>query len=279
MCVVRNDDWTVELENECIFLARADGFGLVKLPSANSEQRRFASWILTAGLHLGVIALIFVPGSSPVVQQTTVLSLSDFQSTVPQVKVAAPRASQLRPVPPTPVEPIAVPPPAIYLPSSNLLNVSLVTTSLGDTGGNCDLTAPVQAALVASEAVRADLPQIPRNERSVANAIMIWNAAWIVPIVGDAQQSLAAHSTIRDTIADTIAAASPDCRLQPQAGPRLIILPGTGDNTVLALGSGVWRWQDVLDTAREANPDPTLLPRPDVGTRLASLIAGSLSLR
>jgi hypothetical protein len=76
---------------------------------------------------------------------------------------------------------------------------------------------------------------------------MVWNANWVMP---DTSLQPAAFDDIRDVVATTVAAASEACRVQPQGGPRLILLPGTTENVVLALGSGTWRWQDVLDTAR-----------------------------
>ncbi len=120
-------------------------------------------------------------------------------------------------------------------------------------GGACDLTGPVQAALQSSEGVTTNLPRIPRGGRSVANAIMVWNTDWVA---ADAKLDATALATIRDVVAGTIAAASPACRLQPQGGPRLIVLSGVRENTVLAMGSGMWRWQDLLDTARPPQDDP-----------------------
>lgn len=163
---------------------------------------------------------------------------------------APPEVPQPEPVPPTPPQPIIVPPPVIPLPTPNETVIAMLRqTDAAAVGGACDLTEPVQAALRESEAVAASLPEIPEERRSVANAIMIWNTQWVA-----LHETLdpAAMTAIRDSIAGTIAAASPECRLQPQSGPRLIVLPGVGDTTVLALGSGVWRWQDLLETARPA---------------------------
>lgn len=118
-------------------------------------------------------------------------------------------------------------------------------------GGRCDLTEPVQAALRTSADVQAALPEIPRSQRSVANAIMIWNAQWIGQ---DRQSPPIATIAVRDVVAATIAAATPQCRMQAQTGPRLLTLPGTPQTTVLALGSGSWRWQDLLNTAFPDGP-------------------------
>jgi hypothetical protein len=122
-----------------------------------------------------------------------------------------------------------------------------VSASALPTGSACDLTDPVQSALQANADVRARLPMIPLNQRSVANAVMVWNAGWLHtddPLAKDA------YVAIRDAVAGAVMAASDACRSQVQIGPRLVILPGDhGPATVIALGSGQWTWQQVADTA------------------------------
>lgn len=178
------------------------------------------------------------------------MNVFDVSSTV--ATAGPPKALQPEPVKPTPPQPIVVPPPEILFPTPNTLLIAMLDqTASAANGGTCDLTAPVQAALQSSEAVRASLPLIPPDKRSVANAIMVWKVAWLAE---DQQLGATAVDVIRDVIADTIAAATPECRLQPQTGPRLLLLSGPGDTVVLAVGSGQWRWQDLLDTA---HPDLT----------------------
>jgi hypothetical protein len=172
-------------------------------------------------------------------------------------------------------------------------SVSIAETTPMALGGGCDLTQPVQDALRHSEDVRRQLPAIPADQRSVANVIVIWNAGWIDPESVLAQP---AYATIRQTISQLVAASSADCRNQLQTGPRLIYLPGSaGKTTVLALGSGPWNWQQLIDgaaplpastlpQARTAlvfpSPPPTGLakmkqapdPSPALNALLASLI-------
>lgn len=124
-------------------------------------------------------------------------------------------------------------------------------------GDACDLTGPVQSALQANPDVRLRLPMIPADQRSVANAIMVWNAGWLHTDDAIAKN---AYAAIRDTVAGAVMAASDECRSQIQRGPRLVLVPGDalpgdalpgdrGETTVLALGSGQWTWQQVADTA------------------------------
>lgn len=132
------------------------------------------------------------------------------------------------------------------------LAVTSASAAAEPIGGACDLTDPVQSALQANPDVRARLPMIPADQRSVANAIMVWNAGWLH---SDDAAAKNAYAAIRDVVAGAVMAASDACRSQIQSGPRLVflhgvILPGDrGQTTVLALGSGQWTWQQVADTA------------------------------
>jgi hypothetical protein len=209
--------------------------------------------------------------------QTIKPSLSVFDISATSTNPEPPKAPQPKPVKPTRPWPVIVPPPEITLPPANTLVVALLDQTEGAAnGGACDLTAPVQAALQSNEAVRASLPLIPPDKRSVANAIMLWKAAWLAD---DQQLDNNAVAVIRDVIADTIAAATPECRLQPQAGPRLLLLPGMGDTVVLAVGSGQWRWQDLLDSAQPLLTDVDMLDAAPPAPIFASVDRASTARR
>jgi hypothetical protein len=132
----------------------------------------------------------------------------------------------------------------------------------------------VQAALQSSDAVRTTVPLIPPDKRSVANAIMVWKVGWLAE---DRQLDATAVAVIREVVAETIAAATTECRLQPQAGPRLLLLSGTGDTVVLAVGSGRWRWQDLLDTAGSVLSADDTLDAPPSATLFASVDRASVA--
>lgn len=202
----------------------------------------------TIAVHIGIIAaLLMSTGDKPRTPVARALAVFDISASAEVTNVAPPDLVQPEPVMPEPPQPIIVPPPIIRLPTTDqVLVATLSENDAAAPGSACDLTEPVQAALRASEAVTARLPEIPPERRSVANVIMIWNTSWVA-----VHETLdpEAMATIRETMAGVIAEASLDCRLQQQSGPRMIMIPGATDTTVLALGSGTWRWQDVLDTA------------------------------
>ena len=140
-------------------------------------------------------------------------------------------------------------PPPVVLPKLPVTlplppEVVLLLTEASQQSGACDLTAPVQAALQADPAVANAVILLPRDARSVANAVMVWNEVWFPSDESEAT----ALTAVREAIVTTIDAASPRCRQAQQTGPRFLTL-GDTDATVLALGSEEWRWQDLVDTA------------------------------
>jgi hypothetical protein len=238
---------------------------------------RVASAIATVAVHVALFAILLIPNRAEPQSVRTSLSLFDVNAISTDPKPEPAKAPQPKPVKPTPPQPVVVPPPEIVVPNVNTLLVAMLDqTESAKNGGACDLTAPVQAALQSSDAVRASLPLIPPDKRSVANAIMVWKLAWLAE---DQQLGGAAITAIRDVIAETIAAATPECRLQPQAGPRLLLLAGTGDTVVLAVGSGEWRWQDLLDTAHPELTGEGIPGVPPSATIFASADAASVARR
>ncbi len=198
-----------------------------------------------------VVALLTVgpQTAAPAVATTSVAAFDVMVPAPPSVQPS--RLAVPTPAPITPPEPIIVPPPAIVTPPSEM--VTSLLTELDRTsrsGGACDLSGPVQLALQTSPAVQDALSQIPTVQRSVANAVMLWDGSWNA---ASERLAPAALQVIRDVIAGTAAAAGEGCRLQLQSGPRLLYLPGNGATTVLAMGSGEWRWQDVIDTVVSPN--------------------------
>jgi hypothetical protein len=243
--------------------------------ASRPRNPRVASAIATVAVHVGLFGLLFIPNRAEPQSIKPTLSVFDISAT--STNPEAPKAPQPKPVRPTPPQPIVVPPPEILLPTPNTLLVAMLDqTESAANGGTCDLTAPVQAALQSSDAVRASLPLIPPDKRSVANAIMVWKVAWLAE---DQQLDATAIAVIRDVVADTIAAATPECRLQPQAGPRLLLLSGAGDTVVLAVGSGQWRWQDLLDTARSDLTGEGMLAAAPSATLFASVDRASIARR
>lgn len=208
-------------------------------------------WLLAAIVvaHAAAFALIVIDRPAARVARASVPTLLTFD--VPATPEPAPAK-----VVPAPVEPLPMPPPVVEIalpppPVISATPVSLdVDRPLSSSGAGCDLTDVVQSALRESAAAKAAIATLPAKARSVANAVMLWDGRWIDG--GDAT-TRRALARIREVVLATVDGATADCRAQAQAGPRLILIPGTPD-AVLALGSGRWRWGDLDGARSEAGP-------------------------
>lgn len=107
----------------------------------------------------------------------------------------------------------------------------------------CEITGALQQSLPQSESVQLAIAQIPRTARSVADAVMLWDGVWRD---GDALGRDTAVSPIRYAVLDALAHASANCLARDVQGPRFIAITMGASTTVLTLGSGIWRWGDLI---------------------------------
>jgi hypothetical protein len=110
-------------------------------------------------------------------------------------------------------------------------------------GKACQILDWLQGVLRTNDQVRRALPLIPRRSRSVANAVMLWDKGWVD---GASLGGPAAVEPIHAVILQTIQAAPASCQMEIVRGPRLILVGDADGATVLAFGSGEWRWGDLL---------------------------------
>jgi len=113
-------------------------------------------------------------------------------------------------------------------------------------GKACQILEALQSTLQTSEPVRRALALIPPRARSVANAVMLWDGRWQDET---ALGGPAAVAPVEQAVLQTISAAPPGCQSELVRGPRLITIGDTRNTTVLAFGSGEWRWGDLLAAA------------------------------
>lgn len=167
---------------------------------------------------------------------------------------AAPKRAP--PVKPPPRRPIVRPPPpdVDYIPAqvarksdtgSTLTEAQLAGATTagsgegsggGGGGGRCDMAARIQAALRKDPLVRAAIIG------SAGRATLVWNGDWIRDFSEDGK----GLATVREAIMWEIAFAPAACKAQPVRGLVVLSLNGASGPTRLALGSGTWRWSDLL---------------------------------
>jgi hypothetical protein len=120
--------------------------------------------------------------------------------------------------------------------------VALAVAENAASGRACQLGGWLQAALRADPTVQSALAAIPRADRSVANAIMLWNLRW----VRQPPSALAGASVLRSALMVGVRAAPPECQTQLVRGPELLVMTDASGTTLIAIGSGEWRWADLL---------------------------------
>ena len=128
--------------------------------------------------------------------------------------------------------------------------LSVAAAASAASGRACDLTQWLQTALQNNPQSQVALAQIPRPARSVANAMMLWNGRWVeMPAAAGGLQAL------RAAVLAGVASAPAACRSEVIRGPVLLTLADPAGSTILAIGSGEWRWDDLRPD------DPTVSPR------------------
>ncbi len=115
-------------------------------------------------------------------------------------------------------------------------------------GTTCEVAGTLARAFMGSELVRAQLQRIGPEARSVANAIMFWDGQW-VEVQGRAPED--ALLTLRRAIVEGVRAAPPECLSQDVVGPRFITIDEGEGTMILVLGSGTWRWEQLLQEPLE----------------------------
>ncbi len=121
----------------------------------------------------------------------------------------------------------------------------------GDFEGEvCSPIDVVTTQLTSDPTVPAEIQLVPRTDRSISEAIVIWNAEWSNTTIADD----APLRNVRNRIERTLAELPLECLEMPVAGPRLIPIMIDGSTTFLAFGSGRWTWQQLI----EPHPEPLL---------------------
>lgn len=124
----------------------------------------------------------------------------------------------------------------------------------GDPDGEaCSPLDAVTAQLTTDPMVPLAINRVPRANRSISDAIVMWNAEWSAAAAAEE----APLADVRDSVLLILETLPPDCLADPVIGPRLIAIPEEDNTTFLAFGSGEWSWQQLLESevARDSGKD------------------------
>lgn len=111
-----------------------------------------------------------------------------------------------------------------------------MSADAGAPGGACDMPRRVQSAL------RNDHIVLAATSNFAGQTLLVWNGDWVQG-PGEEGKGMAA---VREAIMWEVAFAPPECRTQAAHGLILLSLSSTAGTLRLALGSGNWRWSDLL---------------------------------
>lgn len=224
------------------------------LEPAQPFYQRFAILGMVLALHLVAIVVLLLQRARPAAQVVK-------PATIALISVNAERPATA--VPPPPVlpakiaktfEPVAV--------------VSVPDAGEGDDAAGATVECAPQSALLEgllrNEGIVDIIRRAPRETRSVADAIVIWNSGWS-PVAFAVDSPLA---RVRLDVEERLGKIEARCLDEPVAGPRLLPIPdGTGAGTIfLVFGSGNWTWRALLTPSPQ--PQPTDLAEPDNGVKL-----------
>lgn len=109
----------------------------------------------------------------------------------------------------------------------------------GGSGAGCNMTRRLQAALRKDRQAQAAMSQAHRGR-----PIMMWNGDW----VRHPSQEGAGLAAVREAILWEVGFAPEACKTEPQRGMVLISMNDGPGAARLVVGSGAWRWQDLLFT-------------------------------
>ncbi len=121
------------------------------------------------------------------------------------------------------------------------------STGASDGGGGATCAAVagvVLTALQTDEKVLGAIGRFPAEALSVAGALQLWDGrAWADEAgLGGKGASL----PLQEAAVRALSSAPPECLDEPQIGPRFLIVEAGKRVVVLVLGSGVWRWRDLV---------------------------------
>lgn len=120
----------------------------------------------------------------------------------------------------------------------------------GDPDGEvCSPLNEVTARLTSDPLVPLAIGRVARSDRSISEAIVMWNAEWSAASATDE----APLADVRTRVLAVLESLPPECLATQVIGPRLIAIPEQGYTTFLAFGSGEWSWQQLVEPTDE-NP-------------------------
>ena len=221
-----------------------------------SRKGRIRGVLMAVTAHGAIIAgLLAVHSPLPMPPETPAMVVSLVQDAPPPPPAPVPAPADPKPTAPPPKRTVVktVPPPPDVKPvyaqkapvpnwgpevsESELAGAATAGSGSGSGGGVCDMARMIQTAL--------------RKDRLVQNAVggaggralKVWDGDW-VRSNGEDGKGIAA---VREAILWEVGFAPAACKNQPMRGLVLISLGEGPGSPRLVIGSGAWRWSELLN--------------------------------
>lgn len=150
-----------------------------------------------------------------------------------------------------PAAPVSRPPPPPVMPAkirelvleaeAQKVSPETNSTAVGAPGPGCTTLELVRNAILADPIALESVLKAPPETRSIAEAVVLWNARWSES-AGSAESPL---GPIRSAVERTLASLDQGCLDEAIAGPRLVPIPAGTGTMFVVFGSGTWTWRDV----------------------------------
>jgi hypothetical protein len=213
--------------------------------SLSSRKDRAIAAAIGGGLHAAIIALVLLSATQvkplPTPKPTAVLTVWTVQPRLlPAAKPPPPRLRSL--VPDSVVEPLS-------------FTTEIDVQALGDApaAAACRTLEAIADSLLNDPIALAAVQQAPPETRSVAEAVVAYNAGW-----SSAAQTIDAPlGPVRANVVARLQLIEDRCLDEIVSGPRLITFPSPdGRTTIVVFGSGRWTWRNLLTTPPDVVPWP-----------------------
>lgn len=154
------------------------------------------------------------------------------------------------------------PPPPPKLPSKVIDEIKRLTeqalafepdsSALAAPSGQCATLEMVSKAIVGDPSAVNAVLESPPETRSIAAAIVMWNAGWS----NAARTPESPLSPAREIVELSLNSVEDACLDEQITGPRLIPVPVPNSQSTMFLvfGSGTWTWRQLLDDPMGAEP-------------------------
>lgn len=202
-------------------------------PATPRPSERLAALAMVAILHVALFILILAARGASQIPAAKPGRLTAFalEAEEPAKAVATPprRLPSKVPDKPTPVEEFA-------------LTQELDSTDNAVPAEGCSTLELIRKAIIENPAVMASVHNAPPETRSVADAVVIWNAGWVEA----ARSADAPLGPARAAVQQVGSSIDDNCLDEALTGPRLIPIPAGTGTMFLVLGSGRWTWREVM---------------------------------